>query len=356
ARRTHVWVVTGSLTSLLRHRWGLNLGDHNRKSRDDHRHHAIDATVIGVIDRSLVQRLSTIAAKEEREGIERRLADLDEPFDGFVDQVRARIDTLMVTHRAKHGHFDAGDPSHTSGKLHEDTYYGKVRDTPENAADLELGNVVRRKPVVDLKPNEIGKVRDLKLRAELAALLERIGKNEKALAAALAEWSSRTGVRRVRVLKPEEGVTPIRDRKTGQPYKYVVPAENAWIDIVETPDGVWRGAAVDSFAANSGGADGWQTKYPDATFIMRLRKGDVVQLFDADGVNSVKKVYRIGVAANRLYLAPANESGELQKRHDDKDDLFRWDLANIGKLKERRARRVRFTPAGRMKTVPHGMN
>jgi len=68
----------------------------------------------------------------------------------------------------------------------------------------------------------------------------------------------------------------------------------------------------------------------------------------------VKRVYRIGVKANLLYLADVNAAGELQKRHDDKDDPFRWDFANIGKLKDRRARRVRFTPAGRMKTIPHG--
>ncbi len=354
-RRDHVWVVTGQLTAKLRRHWGLNLGDHNRKNRDDQRHHAVDAAVIGVTDRSLLQKVARVSGREAERGtdVDRLIAELPEPYEGFVDEVRSRMDTLMVSHRPDHGRTSPDDPHRTSGKLHEETYYGAVRDLPENSADLAIGNVVRRKPVADLSAKEVAQVRDPVIRAELVAVAE-VADDKKALAATLADWSRRTGTRRVRVLKPEAGVVAIADKKTGEPYKHVVPAENAWVDIVETLDGEWKAHAVDVFAANTGRGEGWMSVYPEARFVMRLRKGDTVQLFDADGENRVKKVYRIGMAANVLYLAGVNEGGVLQKRHDDPDDPFRWDFANFGKLKERKARRVRFTSAGRLKTVPHG--
>lgn len=354
-RRTHVWVVTGALTFNLRRKWGLNLGDHNRKNRDDHRHHALDAAVIGVTDRSLVQRLSTIAAREEAEGVDRFFADLEEPYFGFREQVMASVEKLRdrISHRAQHGRIDPSDPTKSAGRLHEDTNYGLVKDKPENAKDLERGNVVRRKAVTDLTPTEIEKIRDLALQKEIAAAVAGAS-DDKARAAALAAWSEKTGVRRVRLLKQEAGVVAVKNRKTGLPYRYVSPAENAWIDIVETADGVWRGVAVDIFSAHRGGGKDWRTEHPDAKFIMRLRKGDTVRLFDDDGTNRVKKIFRIGVKANVLYLAPIADGGDLQKRHDDSSDPFRWDFANIGKLKDRRAQRVRFTVAGRLKTVPLG--
>src|SRR5690606_17295626 len=96
----------------------------------------------------------------------------------------------------------------------------------------------------------------------------------------------------------------------------------------------------------------WRKVYPDARFIMRLHKNDTLQLFDEDGVNRIKRVVRIAPSANRLMLAEHIDAGKLQDRHDDDDDPFRWDFATIGKLKDRRARRVRVDETGRVRVVP----
>jgi CRISPR-associated endonuclease Csn1 len=79
-----VYVVTGQLTALLRAKWGLNafLSDANQKNRTDHRHHAIDAIVAAVTDRSMLQRIATAAGRTEREDRERLVADMPEPWDG----------------------------------------------------------------------------------------------------------------------------------------------------------------------------------------------------------------------------------------------------------------------------------
>jgi CRISPR-associated endonuclease Csn1 len=71
----HVYVTTGQLTAMLRARWGLNAiwRDHNSrpaeddakekksKARNDHRHHAVDACVIGAIDRRILQAAARVS-------------------------------------------------------------------------------------------------------------------------------------------------------------------------------------------------------------------------------------------------------------------------------------------------------
>ncbi|VAV94952.1 CRISPR-associated endonuclease Cas9, partial [hydrothermal vent metagenome] len=49
--------IPGGLTAMMRGKWHLNslLGDHNYKERNDHRHHAIDAFVVGLTDRGMLK-------------------------------------------------------------------------------------------------------------------------------------------------------------------------------------------------------------------------------------------------------------------------------------------------------------
>lgn len=367
-RRNHVWILPGRMTAMLRQRWGLNLGDHNRKSRDDHRHHAIDAAVVGVIDRRMIQVLQTHARNMGVERLDRVLPAPPEPFAGFRDAVLRAVGKVNVSHRPQHGSADPSNPSQTSGRLHEDTVFGLVRDLPENQADRTIGNVVVRKPVIGLTEKEIGQVRDVKLRQSLEEATRSArdrslpeAERKKRLAEALAAWSKETGHRRLRILKPEAAVRAVHDRE-GRPYKWLVPGENAFMDILEGPDGTWFHYVTDIWAANSGGARPWNVAHPDARFIMRVHKNDTIQLFDWDdrnkcvveGSNRIKRVNSLQPSANRLQLNDINEAGDLQKRHDDADDPFRWDFANIAKLKLRRARRVRVDELGRVHTIPHG--
>ncbi len=107
-----VYVTTGQLTAMLRARWGLNsiFRDHNRqateeeesngkraKARDDHRHHAVDACVIGAIDRALLQEMARRAGQAEFEQRERVTADVPEPYAGFRDAVRIAVEKTIVS-------------------------------------------------------------------------------------------------------------------------------------------------------------------------------------------------------------------------------------------------------------------
>ena len=394
-----VYVTTGQLTAMLRARWGLNsiLGDENRKVRVDHRHHAIDAITIGAIDRSLLQEMARLAGQAEEEGRTRITADVPEPFPGFRDAILAKVRAATVSIKPEHG---------KGGALHEDTAYGFVRDPAEAA---EIGNLVYRKLLVDLKPNEIAAVRDSNLRnqllevakpfiverakggkaeeiepdddivdeEELDAPRERTRKRKFALRkgckdklrAALAAFSiterRKDGteiarkVRRVRIGKAKGGEVHIKDRRTGAVYKALLPGENHHIDIVQMRDGSWQGFAATVFDVNQ---ENWRPRWErdklGGKLVMRIHKGDMIEVGSKDrpGERVIMTVHRISPSNNVLYLAPHNQGGELAKRHDDKEDLFRWDFANIGGLKGRNARKVAVDEAGSVRTVPSNIH
>ena len=115
------------------------------------------------------------------------------------------------------------------------------------------------------------------------------------------------------------------------------------MDIVETPDGKWHGIAVTRFEAHKPGwKKKWRIALPSGRLVMRIRNGDLIKLLH-EGNEKVMKVVRLNPSGGRLYLSPHNEGGEFQKRHENSEDHFRWDLASISGLKARLARLISIT-------------
>lgn len=348
-----IYVTPGTLTAWLRSIWELNglLSDDNRKNRTDHRHHAIDAIVIGAMTRSLLQSLAREAGRAEATEFDSEISKIPWPFEDFREAVRASLENLIVSNKPEHC---------KSGALHEDTAYGVVSDPSE--AEI-IGNLVRRKPLVDVTPGEIDCVRDPVLRKDLqdavSAFRDTKGKvakeNEKGFAVALAAFAAepRPGgkmIRRIRVGKSDESVTIIVDRRTGQPYKALAPGENHHIDIVQLRDGGWRGFAATVYEVNQmGWCPQWERDRLGGKLVMRLHKGDAVEVDDSDGIRRVKIVVRIEPSSGRVRLVPHNEGGDFSKRHANPDDPFRWDLAGIAGLKGRNCKAVRIDETGQTK-------
>ncbi|HVZ05632.1 type II CRISPR RNA-guided endonuclease Cas9 [Hyphomicrobium sp.] len=353
----NVYVTTGQLTAMLRARWALNsiLGDENRKVRTDHRHHAIDAITIGAIDRRILQEVSRRAGQAEDEQRDRITADVPDPFDNFRDIAREKVRAIIVSVKPEHG---------KSGALHEDTAYGLVKNPAEAAI---IGNLVTRKPLIDLNANEIDRVRDPVLRKKLqdlaAPFRNEKGKltDDKGLKAALAAFriqetiggkTVEREIRRVRIGKEKTGEVHIKDRRTGAVYKALLPGENHHIDIVQMRDGSWKGFAATVFEVNQKDYRPiWEREKLGGKLVMRLHKGDAIEVDDADGQRRIKTVHRLSPSNGVLYLAPHYEGGELGKRHDDKDDLFRWDFAGIAELTKRNARKVQVNDVGKTRRV-----
>lgn len=356
-----VYVTPGKLVGMLRGKWGLHsiIGDDNRKNRDDHRHHAIDAIVIGAQTRGLINYLAHEAGRMEAEDLDRVFGTIPYPTEDFRDQVRRSVEAIVVRHKPEHG---------KQGALHEDTAYGLISN-PEEAA--EIGNLVVRKALTALTDAEIDRVRDAKIRKELQALKAPLAdakgkvKDARALSAKLAEYGEATGIRHIRIGKFEKGVVLIRDKRTGQPYKALTPGENHHVDIVQMRDGSWQGFAATVFEVNQKDyRPEWERQKLGGKLVMRLHKGDMVELYDERlGKRVVKVVVQIEISANRVRLAEHNEGGTLQKRHDEtmkykktarqsetqldeQSAGFQWDFANIGKLKERGCIALKIDPLG----------
>ncbi len=98
--------------------------------------------MIGAIDRSLLQEMARRAAQAESEGRERvvmEAADDAGPFPGFRDSVRAVIDRVIVSVSLNM----AGAAPYTKKPPN-----GIITNEEEAA---EIGNLVYRKPLIDLK-------------------------------------------------------------------------------------------------------------------------------------------------------------------------------------------------------------
>ena len=129
---TNVWAVTGGMTKLLRDKWDIdsilkrkiddkeiahfNLKDEQigtyKKNRYDHRHHALDACVIALIDRSLVQEISTKNARHQKNRIEVPQMPV------LRSELITRTKNIVVSHKPDHG---------AQGKLSKETLLGKIK-------------------------------------------------------------------------------------------------------------------------------------------------------------------------------------------------------------------------------------
>ena len=151
----------GDMTADVRYWWGLNsilqTDGSDRKNREDHRHHAIDALVIALIDS---KRLFALAND--------RGDDVQPPWDGFRQEAERLIQGINVSHRVQR---------RLHGALHKDMFYGATqkrsldkfvsKESHPWAADWieEEGTFVRRKLLDALtKTQDLEKIRDSAIR------------------------------------------------------------------------------------------------------------------------------------------------------------------------------------------------
>jgi len=155
-----ILTVKGGQTSDLRHYWGLNEILHNsdflpedlepgEKNRSDHRHHALDALVIALTDTMQLKRLATY---KYRSPSQRQGGGFPRPWLTFRDDAEASLNAIVVSHRPK---------GRVRGGLHEDTFYGPVKD---KRGEEKKGEYVRRKEIQLLSAKEIMFIRDDRIR------------------------------------------------------------------------------------------------------------------------------------------------------------------------------------------------
>jgi CRISPR-associated endonuclease Csn1 len=224
-----VWSTPGRLTGLLRAKLGISTGSilgrgGASKSRTDHRHHAIDAVVVGLTDRAMLQRISTAAKRGAMTG--RLIDDLPGPWPGFAPEVRDRVAAIIVSHKPDIG---------WQGALHNDTAYG-----PISGAGRKEPNVVVRRPVESLaewsREDVARHVRDVVLAAKIGSAVSTGDKVERRARLHALTHSAGNPVKRVRTLERLGNVAPILDRRTKAPFKLVKLDSNHCVELWRLPD------------------------------------------------------------------------------------------------------------------------
>lgn len=320
-----VWPSSGKLTGLVRARWGLNslLSDDHRKNREDHRHHALDAAVIGACDRGVIQRIATAAKQAESRQEDRALSTLAQPWPGFREEIEACLKKVVVSHKPDHG---------KQGALHNDSNYGR-RGDPDGRGALLVG---RRVPLATLTtPAKLEGIADQNLRARIANIIES-ATTAKEINAALAAFSERTGIRRV--LKEERlSVIPIHDRR-GDAYRYVKGDGNYCYDIFSGDSGRWEADLVSLYHANRDPSfdDRQERARNGKPLVMRIRKGDVLALEMDD---TVKLFRAVSFSNNGVALAGLMEAN-TDARDRNKSDPFNYIRKSAEPLRKARARLV----------------
>ncbi|WP_245958470.1 type II CRISPR RNA-guided endonuclease Cas9 [Pelagibacterium sediminicola] len=346
SRRNHVRVVPGRLTEMLRRAWGLNsvLADHNQKNRNDHRHHAIDAIVVGVTTRAMLQRISHEAARGADVGSEDALRRFDPPWEDFREDVQAAVGRITVSHRPDHGTLPSKDkPGSTAGQLHNDTAYGL---TGEDRNGVPI--VVRRKPFLSLEPRDLPSIRDDQLRDYLEH--ETYGLTGKDFTEALQRIKDRDpkykGIRRVRVTEVLN-VIPITD-SSGKPYKAYKGDANFRYDVWELPNGRWVHEVVSMYEAHR---SDWTSKIhaenPAARRVLSLKQNDLVAYEHPETGLTYGRVVKFG-QSGQMTFAAHNEAGPLKARDADRDDPFKYFYKSAGAMKDIGLRQIRVDEIGQV--------
>lgn len=234
-------VSPGRITALLRHHWGLDTllapddaPDRMGKNRADHRHHAVDALIVSLLDQRLLKFIRDANAAEDLAGIE-----VPPPWARFRTDAATQVERITVSHRPDHN---------PAGCLHEATFYGPVSQEgrrPEQQWEVErefdlvyrVGIETLGEENLDPTSPKSGCVRDRTLREKLRGCLGTIPADlrnhgddkkkkaayDKAVSAAFAHFGAANHIRTVRIVKKKASVPLTHDgQDTG---RRVIPGQ-----------------------------------------------------------------------------------------------------------------------------------
>lgn len=183
--KSNVRVVKGATTAEYRKMWGIQ-DEYEKKSRDNHIHHCIDAIVIACI--SPGEYNETARYYQQYEEYERGRANkphFKKPWPTFTEDIKALSKELLVVHDTPDNMpkqsrkkvktpkgiiYQQGDTAR--GSLHSDTYYGAIKK------DGEIRYVVRRALSSLEKMTEVDNIVDETVKERVKAAIAEKGFKE----------------------------------------------------------------------------------------------------------------------------------------------------------------------------------
>lgn len=293
-------VIPGQMTAMLRAKFGLNdvLGLNGEKNRNDHRHHAVDACVIGVTDQGLLQRFAQANAQAREGGLTRLVESMPLPWETYRDHVERAVRHIWVSHKPDHG-FEGAMMEETSHGIRKDGTI-KQRRKADGSAGREITNLIRiAEPAQPARHGVDGEGRPL-------------------------------------------------------PYKGYVGGSNYCIEITRNVQGKWEGEVISTFKAYGiVRAAGWaQLRNPTQgqngqPLVMRLVIGDSVRL-EVDGREQTMRVVNINGNNGQMFMAPVHEAN-VDARNRDKQDAFAYTSKYAGSMQKAKARQVTISAMGELR-------
>lgn len=167
----NVIVSPGQATSNLRQKWGLNNilnTEVDAKSREDHRHHAIDALVMACTKVSYIQELS----RWNRYNRNSELKDFPMPWEHFWSDVNRAVEKILISHKKvsntitvrthktdKNGKIYKNVGVAARGQLHLETVYGQNKNckSDEYVYRVDINNLsfTQLTSIVDLNLKQV---------------------------------------------------------------------------------------------------------------------------------------------------------------------------------------------------------
>jgi CRISPR-associated endonuclease Csn1 len=294
-------VIPGQMTAMLRGKFGVNnvLGVSGEKNRNDHRHHAVDACVIGVTDQGMLQKFASASASARERGLGRLVEMMPDPWPTYRTHVERAVNAIWVSHKPDHSH---------EGAMHNDTAYGLLRD-----------GFVRHYKTTDGKR-------------------ERMQEALKVVPMSSYRAGGRHG---------------FKDDGSPRPYKGYKGDSNYCIDIVRNEKGKWEGEVVSTFNAYQIVRTEGVSRLRDSKLsvsgkplVMRLIVNDSVRL----NVNGILRTMRVAkISGNgQIFMADCNEAN-VDSRNRDKGDVFFYVSKMAGSLLSAQGRRVTISEIGEVR-------
>ena len=320
----------GGLTALLRRKWGF------LKDRADHRHHAIDAAVIGLADWAMLNSVS----KQTARNVDGRMRIIVPKLPEQIEQaIHARVPEIVVAFKPDHG---------WQGAIFKDSAYGFI-PPEQHDPDLPEHNLVVRKSLTELTRKECGCIRDKRLRSSVGAYLTQAVENgedlqkEAILKKVLARFGVENGIGKVRILVTNQTVKPV----PSAPYKGYKPDSYVCCDVWRCPKGKagkWRHEQYEyrgvywSYMDTPNGVPAPHARkpHPAAKLVARFYKNDMVA-YEEGGPTQVMRVAGFSTTNNKLDVVPHSAA-------DPKQNFVALNKLGAGGL-----RKLRVSPDGRIR-------
>jgi CRISPR-associated endonuclease Csn1 len=364
--KNKVWAIPGQMTALLRDKWGLNdlLGEEDgAKDRTDHRHHAIDAAVTGCTDRGTLQMVARLAnaveTKQELWDKRRKLiVDMEEPFEGFRKQIEEKLEEIIVSYKPDHGNahkaIHAPRPYTVAG-LHKASAYGYIRKGDKKGTVV----VAERVPLESFeKRDNIEEIADPVIRANVLKAVEGLKEKSVEWKQALAQYSQKTGTRRVRIHfeKTENVLIPVKqsedrgpEETRGKAYKYYALGGNYCAEIY-CPDkgkkaGQWQCEIISNYHAHQKNfIPQWRKDNPTAKLVMRLQINDMVA-YEEDGQIVIRRVRKLNNPDKAVFVdhirakLEANEGWVASAKQMQLKNVRKVSVDILGRVKDPKAKK-----------------